>query len=127
MDKDGLAASAGSERDPFGSAARNARLNAIEVRGGNGPGWKPGQPFPDLGDPKRSWPAILTEPEISAIHSAFGFIRAACKDWPSPLGKAYWAHYGPALEVLSQRLAASNLDRAPASTDPRPTDEPKQS
>jgi hypothetical protein len=106
-------------------AENNARLNDIEVRGGSGPGWNPGDPFPTLGDPSRTWDVALTEPEINAIHSAMGFIRSACKDWPSLIGKYYWNHYGPTLQALSDRLTVYDDPRATATPNPPPTVEPK--
>ena len=58
-------------------------------------------PLPTLGDPAMRWTFILTEPEINAIHATMGFVRSACA---SAGMKNYWAHYGPTLEALSERL-----------------------
>jgi len=62
-------------------------------------------PLPTLGDPAKKFDVILTEPEINAIHGAFGFIKGACRDTPIPISVAFWDHYGPVLEALSNRLA----------------------
>lgn len=59
-------------------------------------------PLPPIGDPNKTYPIVLTEPEINAIHSAMGFVRSACATAPFP---NYWKHYGPTLENLSNRLA----------------------
>ena len=66
-----------------------------------------GGPFPTLGDPNENWHLWFSEPEINAIHACVAFVRAACENWPTPLGKRYWGHYGPTLEALTKRLSES--------------------
>ena len=58
-------------------------------------------PFPTLGDSQKRYKVELTEPEINAIHGAFGFMRGACQ-WVG--FKRFWEHYGPTLQALSDRL-----------------------
>jgi hypothetical protein len=58
--------------------------------------------LPPIGDDTKTYPVVLTEPEINTIHAACGFIRAACA--ASGMSK-FWKHYGPMLEALSERLA----------------------
>lgn len=57
--------------------------------------------LPPVGSTNKLYNVDLTEAEINTIHSALGFIRAAC-------GAAginnYWKHYGPTLEGLSDKL-----------------------
>jgi hypothetical protein len=60
-------------------------------------------PMPDLGDPALTWPAVLNEPEINSIHASVAFLREACKA-PVPIIQAWWEHYGPTLEALSNHL-----------------------
>lgn len=57
--------------------------------------------YPSIGDPAKRYAVELTEPEINAIHAAFGFIKGA-SEWDGL--KRYWEHYGPTLEALSDRL-----------------------
>jgi hypothetical protein len=62
--------------------------------------------LPPIGDDAKTYPVVLTEPEINTIHAACGFIRAACAasfGAPKKLSK-FWKHYGPTLEALSERL-----------------------
>lgn len=62
--------------------------------------------MPPLGDESSTWSVVMTEPEINAAHAAVGFLRAACHAAPIPICAAWWDHYGPTLEALSDRLAA---------------------
>jgi hypothetical protein len=57
--------------------------------------------FPSLGDASKRYKVELSEPEINAVHAAFGFVQGASK-WAG--FTAWWEHYGPTLEALSTRL-----------------------
>ncbi len=58
--------------------------------------------LPALGETGKRYSVELTEPEINSIHAAVAFVASACKQ--AGLTN-YWAHYGPTLEMLSERLA----------------------
>jgi len=70
--------------------------------------------MPMLGDSSRTFNVVLTEPEINAIHAAYGFIQGAGK---VPIAKRFWDHYGPTMEALSKRLQVYD-DPEPDSTAP---------
>ena len=57
--------------------------------------------FPPLGDPDKRYQVELSEPEINAIHAAFGFLQSAA----AYAGfERFCAHYAPTMEALSERL-----------------------
>lgn len=62
--------------------------------------------LPALGDSAKVYPVTLTEPEINAIHAAFGYLRSNCIEMSKiePSIMKWWNHYGPTLEALSERL-----------------------
>ncbi len=57
--------------------------------------------FPTLGDARKRYTVELTEPEINAIHAAFGFMKEGCR---FSQFHRFWAHYGPTMTHLSERL-----------------------
>ncbi len=69
-------------------------------------------PLPSMGDPRKTYPVLLTEPEVNAIHAAFGFMQSAGRY----VGFARYAeHYGPTMKALSERLGVLDDDNAPFS------------
>jgi hypothetical protein len=67
-------------------------------------------PLPDLGNPQKRYQVELTEPEINAIHAAFGFMQSAA----AYAGfKRFCSHYGPTMKALSERLQSFDDGNAP--------------
>jgi hypothetical protein len=66
--------------------------------------------FAPLGDANKLYSVILSEPEINAIHAAFGFMQGAAG---VPLFAAFCAHYGPTMKRLSERLLVFDDGNAP--------------
>jgi hypothetical protein len=66
--------------------------------------------YPPIGDDRKRYPVTLTEPEINAIHAAYGFMKAACK---AARFQRFWDNYGPTLEALSERLIEFDDEDAP--------------
>jgi hypothetical protein len=60
--------------------------------------------LPRIGDPRKTYPVTLTEPEINAIHAVAAFCEQATKV-NIPIVRAWWEHYGPTFGALSVRLA----------------------
>jgi hypothetical protein len=77
-------------------------------------------PLPPLGDHRKRYTIELTEPEVNAIHRAFGFMSAIFEDktfTSSPQGKviqAFWDQTGPVVKALSLRLGLFDDEDAPA-------------
>lgn len=63
-----------------------------------------------LGDEKKTYDVVLTEPEINAIHAAFGFMQGAAL---SPIFAQFCNHYGPVMKSLSERLQVFDDGNAP--------------
>jgi hypothetical protein len=63
-----------------------------------------------LGDPRKTYNVTLTEPEINAIHAAFGFMQSASAY--AGFSK-FCNHYGPTMEALSKRLIVFDDGNAP--------------
>lgn len=61
-------------------------------------------PLPTLGDARKTYPVVLTEPEINTIHFVVSAFTAMCRAAGKHYNKAL-AHYGPTAEALSTRLA----------------------
>lgn len=71
----------------------------------------PAASLPPLGDPAKRYWVELTEPEINAIHAAFGFLAGAGVSAPFA-GLA--DHYAPTMRALSERLGIFDDGNAPA-------------
>lgn len=77
--------------------------------------------FPSLGLDRKQYPETLTEPEINAIYSGVGWLselageaaRADQQDAVARYFVAWWKHYGPTLEQLSERLKVWDDEDAP--------------
>lgn len=63
-----------------------------------------------LGDENKTYELVLTEPEINAIHAAFGFLQGAAA---SPIFRQFCEHYGPTMKRLSERLELFDDGNAP--------------
>lgn len=76
-------------------------------------------PMPPLGDRANLYAVKLTEPEINSIYAAVAFVRSEAETLEQLAGGAakmgFWAHYGPTLNGLSDRLSAEFDSTAPGS------------
>lgn len=57
--------------------------------------------LPSLGDEQKRYPTLLSQRDINAIHAAFGFMLASSRYTGF---QNFWAHYGPTMQQLSERL-----------------------
>lgn len=66
-------------------------------------------PMPELGDAAKLYLVRLSEPEINSIYAAVAFVRSELAELVKAAGgdlpSAFWSHYGPTLQELSDRLS----------------------
>jgi hypothetical protein len=76
--------------------------------------------LPSIGDSRKVYPIMLTEPEINSIHAVFGYVDSQIRTLrglpPNEFTRYtedWWNHYGPTLIGLSARLREFDDGDAP--------------